>query len=108
MTRFGVSEDILGKISGVMAKFHGVRKAVIYGSRARGDFKNQSDIDIAVYAPGMSHADFLALLSALDDLPVIFQIQAVHFDTLENNGIKGKIERDGVEFYASRRLQAQV
>ena len=34
---------------GELARRHGARKLVLFGSRARGDFRERSDIDLAVY-----------------------------------------------------------
>ena len=42
----GISEALLEDIQKVMKKYMNVDKAVIYGSRAKGNYKYNSDIDI--------------------------------------------------------------
>ena len=47
--RFGLKESILENISNILKKYKEVESAKIFGSRARGDYKNTSDIDIALF-----------------------------------------------------------
>ena len=46
--KFGLSKDIYNKIKNVVLKYSSY-EFKIYGSRARGDFKKESDVDIAVF-----------------------------------------------------------
>ena len=43
----GIKEQVLEEIV-QLAQKHGVKKVILFGSRARGDFKRTSDIDLAV------------------------------------------------------------
>jgi predicted nucleotidyltransferase len=97
--RLGMDEGILRGIAGVFARQPAISEARIYGSRARGDFKDVSDIDIALFAPDLTFRDFLLLRSDLDDLPCLYKLDTTHFDTLENEGLKETILREGVPFY---------
>ena len=45
--KFGLSEDTYIKLKEVVNKYSNY-KFKIFGSRARGDYKNNSDIDIAI------------------------------------------------------------
>lgn len=47
MERTGIKEVVLEEIKS-LAKKHGVKKVILFGSRARGDFRRASDIDLAV------------------------------------------------------------
>jgi len=95
MTEFGLDESLLRKIVSVIAKRLSVERAVIYGSRARGNFKNYSDIDIAISAPSMPGAEFSQLAFDIDSLPIIFKMDIVHLEPLKNAPLKEKILRDG-------------
>ena len=46
--RFGLKETTIQKICGVFAKYPQVEKAVLYGSRAKGNYKNGADIDLTL------------------------------------------------------------
>ena len=48
MQRFGLDANIIQAIKDIVAKYPQVEKAVMFGSRASGQFKDHSDIDLAV------------------------------------------------------------
>jgi len=45
--RFGISDRLLSEIT-ELARTHGLDRVILFGSRARGDYRNTSDIDLAV------------------------------------------------------------
>lgn len=47
-SRFGLKEATIKKIWAVFSEYPLVAKVVIYGSRAKGNFKNGSDIDLTL------------------------------------------------------------
>ena len=47
---FGLSDATIEKIRSVFARYPQVEKAVLYGSRAKGTFRNGSDIDLSLFA----------------------------------------------------------
>jgi len=49
---FGLKEEIIEEIKGILKRHREITGALIFGSRARGDYKYNSDIDIAVYSSG--------------------------------------------------------
>ena len=49
----GIRETVIEEIRG-LAKRHGVRKVILFGSRARGDFHRTSDIDLAIHGGNVS------------------------------------------------------
>lgn len=99
MNAYGLSDAVIEHLRTTFARFPLVEKAVIYGSRGRGDFRPESDIDLAIYAPDMDDRAFAALWNALDDLPIVFKMDVLHADRLENPSLKAAIERDGKALY---------
>ena len=45
---YGISQNALDKIKSVLFSIEGVEQAILYGSRAKGNFKEGSDIDLTV------------------------------------------------------------
>ena len=80
----------------VTLKSHGVRSAVVYGSRAKGNWRVNSDIDIAVFGdviiPG--------LLSCLEELPMPYKFDVVGYETITNQPLREHIDRDGIELFS--------
>ena len=48
MIQFGLKQEDIDKINHVFASYEGTDKVVIYGSRAKGNFKVGSDIDLTI------------------------------------------------------------
>ena len=99
MTKFGFSQSIHAQLREVFQQYPSVQQVILYGSRARGDFHDGSDIDLAVIAPEMDKSTFTCLWNEVDDLPFIFRIDLLHFDQCKNQGLIDNIRKDGVCFY---------
>jgi uncharacterized protein len=48
---FGLSSRVVGMLIGALARFPQITEARIFGSRSLGNFKNGSDIDLALFGP---------------------------------------------------------
>ena len=94
----GLSERVTDLLRAELRRFPEVRAAYLYGSRARGDHSPQSDIDIAIDAPGMTQQNFAQLWSAIDALPIAFPLDCVWLQALPESRLKAQIERDGRVF----------
>ena len=94
--RTGLSERVTDLLRAEVRRFPEVRAAYLYGSRARGDYKPQSDIDIAIDAPGMTAQNFAQLWSAIDALPIAYPLDCVWLQALPESHLKAQIERDGM------------
>ena len=81
-----------------------VEKIILYGSRARGDNRERSDIDLAIVCPQANAADWQKIMDIIDDADTLLFIDCVRFDTLsDKNPLKDAIIRDGVVLYEKDR-----
>lgn len=99
--RFGLKEQIIEDIKHVLMENPAVIRAVIFGSRARGDCKYNSDIDLAVYCEGKMPS---GLRLDLDEAAGIYKIDVVDMNSSLEERLRQRIENEGVEIY--RREQA--
>lgn len=97
--RFGLSDITVEKIRGVFRVFPEVEKAVLYGSRAKGNFKPTSDIDLTLYGNAITSDLRSTIASALDDLLLPYTIDLSIFSELNHVELREHIERVGVVFY---------
>ncbi|MGE0454033.1 MAG: nucleotidyltransferase family protein [Vicinamibacteria bacterium] len=57
-----------------------VRRIVLFGSRARGEARPRSDVDIAVEAPAATARDWLRLVDIAEDADTLLAIDLVRLD----------------------------
>lgn len=97
--RYGLSEQTIEKICGVLAKHPAIDQAVLYGSRAKGNFKTGSDIDLSLQGAAISTQELGDIAFELDDLLLPYSIDLLVFDHLDHPELREHIERVGVVFY---------
>lgn len=97
--RYGLTEQTIDSICGVFAHHPQVERAVLYGSRAMGNFKPGSDIDLTLFGPSLTSLEVGAIDEELDDLLLPYQIDLSIFQEIENGELREHIERVGVVFY---------
>ncbi|MCI6337126.1 MAG: nucleotidyltransferase domain-containing protein [Prevotella sp.] len=102
MNKFGLETMEMDKIIMSIASIDGVDKAVIYGSRAKGNYKPFSDVDISLVGKSLSYSDLLRLHSIIDDLLLPYDIDLNIFDLIQNENLKEHILRCGRVIYESR------
>lgn len=73
-----------------------VQKVVLFGSRARGDNAQRSDIDIAVFCPHATIQDWFKVLEYIDQADTLLLIDCVHFEKVDRE-LQQKIMNEGVE-----------
>jgi uncharacterized protein len=95
----GLNEQTVEKIRAVLAGFPEVEKAVIYGSRAKGNFKPGSDIDLTVFGDRLNEQLHSRIYWALDDLLLPYTIDLSLFASLTDPELIDHIRRVGIILY---------
>ena len=96
---FGLAERHYDEMARVFRRYPQIEKVLIFGSRAKGTEKPWSDFDLAVVAPTLSDRDFSNLWNEIDDLPIVFKLDLLHWDRLGQTPLKNKIVQEGRRFY---------
>ncbi|GIV87275.1 MAG: hypothetical protein KatS3mg054_1304 [Chloroflexus sp.] len=98
--RFGLKETTIEQICTVLSHYPQVEKAILYGSRAKGNYKPGSDIDLTLTGNEALPLDVLyRIIDDIDDLllPYTFDLSILHQicdpDVIEH------IQRVGVVLY---------
>lgn len=97
--KFGLDLKTIEKIQNVFEKYTLIDEAILYGSRAMGNFKVGSDIDIMLMAPKLTLTDQLKIENELDDLLLPYKIDLSLSHQIENSDLKDHIQRRGLKFY---------
>ena len=98
---FGLRQQDLDEIVGILQRFPAVEEAVIFGSRAKGNFKKGSDIDIAIKGKAIGRETVASLSFLLNEesaTPYFFDI--VHFEGISEKALLEHVNRVGQCIYS--------
>jgi len=98
MINTGLNKREQDLISGVFLSDDRIEKVVIFGSRANGNFKHNSDIDFAVYGI-KNNLEIERVRTALDELPLPYKFDIVGFGLIQYKPLLEHIENVGKVFY---------
>lgn len=96
---FGLNEIDIQKINSVFEQFPGIEKAVIYGSRAKGNYHDGSDIDLTLSGKELNLQTLLQIENLLDDLLLPYDMDISILSKIENPDLVDHIQRVGEIFY---------
>lgn len=96
---FGIKNDLLAMMRQVFARYPQVEEAIVFGSRAKGNFRPNSDMDIALKGKNLTQDISYKIQFDLEDLPTLLSFDVLLFDSLTHAGLLGHIDRVGQVFY---------
>ena len=99
----GVTEEIINDIIRIIVAHKPVKKIILFGSRAVGDFTNLSDIEIAIVADAWKDRDIAHTKHALDEkIKTPLKFDVVHFDGIRKDTLRENIQKQGKVIYDKR------
>lgn len=99
MDVFGLSDLVVDKIRTVLRNHSEVEKCTIYGSRALGTYRPNSDIDLTLTGENLNFSTLLKIENELDDLLLPYQIDLSIMSKIDNQNLIDHINRAGKVFY---------
>lgn len=93
---FGLPERTINELLEFFKMKPEIQKVVIYGSRAKGTYKNGSDIDFAIWSDIENSSEIAA---ELDELQTPYMYDVTDYKTLSHENLKKSIDKDGIVFY---------
>lgn len=101
--KHGLSDQNISLITEVLKTIPQIDKAILYGSRAMGNFREGSDIDLVLFGKELDHSSLTKLLNLLDDLLLPYQFDLSIHHQISNLNLIDHIKRVGVLFYQNDR-----
>jgi len=98
MTDFGLSKDVITKICNVLAQYPDIESVLVYGSRAKGNYKNGSDIDLTFKGQSLTTDALLKISAELDDLLLPYSFDLSLYHQIDNRNLIEHIDRVAVIF----------
>lgn len=94
MRNTGIKEDVIREIVG-LAKKHNLKKVILFGSRARGDYQRASDIDLAVCGGNVS----MFALDVEEETSTLLEFDVVNLDLELQEKLLESIKKEGMVLY---------
>lgn len=99
MPAFGLNDKTLTNICQILAQFPQVEKAILYGSRAKGNYRPGSDIDLTLIGDMLDINALGNIAGKLDESSIPYQVDLSILHQLHHAGLREHIDRVGVVFY---------
>lgn len=102
MSRWGLDDSHIQMVTKTLARFPEIQEARIFGSRAMGNYKPGSDVDIALFGKGSLSctAQVSAILN--EELPLAYRFDVVDYAKVENKEFTAHIDQFGQQLFSVR------
>jgi uncharacterized protein len=98
--KYGLSERTLNTLNSIFKRYPGIKEAVLYGSRAKGNYRNGSDIDLSLKTnEDFTHSNLLRLMDDFEDSDMPYLVDVSVYEELSNPDLKAHIDRVGIILY---------
>jgi uncharacterized protein len=96
----GLSERSLGTLYGIFSKYATLNRVILYGSRAMGNYKNGSDIDITLeVGEGFTDSDLLRVCGDLEESDLPYFVDCSVLSGISDRELRDHIARVGKVLY---------
>ena len=96
---FGLTDQEIQQLKVYLAAIPEIKRAWIYGSRAKGNYKDFSDVDLTLEGVALTRRHLLRLATQLHDSSLPYQFDLSLYDTLKNPELLSHIGRCGRIIY---------
>ena len=101
MSKFGLSPATLDKLSSIFMRHRTIDSVLLYGSRAKGNYRAGSDIDLSIKGRDISFGQLMQIEDQIDDLMLPYTVDLSQYEKISNADLIEHIDRLGVEIYAA-------
>lgn len=92
---YGLSERSYKELMDILSSVPEIDEAIIYGSRARGDYWVASDIDLSLKGPALTRRSLRQLNDKLYDSHIPYFFDTHIYSEIKDPHFKASIDRDG-------------
>ncbi|MBX3640389.1 MAG: nucleotidyltransferase domain-containing protein [Nitrosomonas sp.] len=97
--KLGLSQATLDQLNSVFRQHNAIDSVLIYGSRAKGNYRPGSDIDLTIKGSTLEFAELMQIEDQIDDLYLPYTVDLSQYDQLTNPDLISHIDRTGIAIY---------
>ena len=99
--KFGLSDSVIVELQDVFRRHKNISKVLIFGSRAKGNYREGSDIDLVAIGKNLDYNQIIKILTEIDDLELLYSVDLLDYSKIIGTPIGDHINRVGQVFYQS-------
>ncbi|MBQ1654871.1 MAG: nucleotidyltransferase domain-containing protein [Bacteroidales bacterium] len=99
--KFGLSDSVIVELQDVFRRHKNISKVLIFGSRAKGNYREGSDIDLVAIGNNLDYNQIIKILTEIDDLELLYSVDLLDYSKIIGTPIGDHINRVGQVFYQS-------
>ena len=99
MINTGLSQSDIEKIQYILKLHQEIEKVILYGSRAKGNYKAASDIDLTLVGADLTLTIQQKIENELDDLLLPYKFDISLYQTISSPELVNHIDRIGKLFF---------
>lgn len=100
LNEFGLSNWTMTDLRTVFSHHPDIKKVILFGSRAKGNYRTGSDIDLALVGDKpIEHKELIQIYNDIDDLGLLYGIDLVDYTKNKGKPIGDHIDRTGKMFF---------
>ena len=99
--KFGLVQEDIDAIISILKSEDAIEQAIIFGSRAKGNYKNGSDVDIAIKGEKVNINTITHILYLLNEETIMpYKFDILNYNTITNQALMEHIDRVGQILYS--------
>lgn len=98
--RYGLSDTTINDLCGVFSRYPNIHRVFIFGSRAKGNYRPGSDIDLAVEGTDIDQRFLQRVSIDIDNLGLLYGIDLLDLRKHQNDPIGQHVNRVGQLFFS--------
>ncbi len=91
-----IMEQLMDKIKMIAFNYPNIYKIILFGSRARGDFRSSSDIDLAIFSKDESSLEVANFMNDIEKLDTLLKFDIVFINTNTDEKLLANINKEGI------------
>lgn len=95
---FGLDEEVIDAFAEIFESTTNVDEVIIFGSRAKGNYSEGSDIDLAVKGKAVFDT-VLTLMIEIEKLGLLYKVDIQNYHSITNQDLRDHIQRVGKTFW---------
>ncbi len=99
---YGLSKNTLKKLNTVFEQNSKINQVVLFGSRAKGNYEEYSDIDLAVKGSNFNYSYIIKIFGEIENLMLPYNTDLINYHNITEPALKEHIDRVGKNIYEKK------